>query len=1762
MSVRRAPPGAQISSGRIRVDAARAIAKLREYRLADPNAWILEAVRAAVGSGATRIALDADADDIRLVWAGPAWPAEVLPELFDELVSPEASRDVYPRRLLAGAVNSALGLEPAWVDVIAVSGGAASRVRFTPATVTPGEDGAAPLRDLDVESVAVPDGASDPGMHVQLRRRVGLEMFGRFLTGGEPPELALARWACRDIAVPMRIGGSEVGRAVHRDDLVRVPLGEGLDGFVALAHPGLLRGTPPVPAMDVAELGVRVVRERWTPSSLETAWGQNRATLPVRLVIDGARMPTNASRSQVRAEDHPVAAALRRGDEQVTALLEEIATRLGTLAKDVDRTETFADPSAELSILRAAALAVLAPAIAGVDWNGDATALKGPLLTLAKLPLVRNAVGGWRAPAEYWRGPTYRGSEALPRELSPWIGTMAWIPAGDAAEVLLGGSRPDARDARRAIKSARRRLSARKEFLGRPAQEARVAPRAESRVRARLSAVLESAADAKAFAGLDGEVCVAHARGPGRLALHHEGRVLATAVLDTPVAVDAIVSGALLAPDERYRGVAVDSEFRRAERAVRVAAMRAIEALADDRARPGVEISAPRRAAGDDELLLIALSMAREDGIRVVDDSPLANADVFHAPDGVRHSLASLRRERVIAVANRADEVVPPAGRLLILATPAEHQLLAAMLAPETAVVPYGKRHAIAPLDPGLTLTRMIAGRTGMPALVRRDGALAGGVGFEPREGYSTLSKYHRGQSVELVMRDPAHLDCSIAIDCDTLVPSEDWSNVVDDGGIAQADLAGWERELLRATVRALLGDIPIDLVIPQRPIRLDDATGHALCRALGEGAPRELLGDELTARLRDAPILRVLGGDGPCSIDRLCAAFGDDLPAIDPDAAADATELDGWHPLVADDVVRAMVATVSGRKVVDATDQIVERRRAAARRRKLAEHRRRPTEAMELPAAHAPMTFDVNGVRGVIGIGDERRLEAVVLVEGRRFARIVSNPDLPLRAVVELPIESVDLERGEVGATANGNVLAAIRASAGPWLAHIAGGRAEMLADDLATRTLLAEWLRQNEDGHRAVRDALRAARAWPTIQGGRASLAAAANGPTVPTAAWSGEWLTGDPADPLDGPVLAVPTGGDGDALRGVLDGIGPWPTDDVTALVRRLQVRRRVQSGKVPSPTVEGAPRELTRRLEELDVHHTLGAGEIALDDATGSQALLHFDGQYRAAIPIDVVPAVRIAIEAPDLVDEMAQPGGVAAAHREHLARQAQQLALALVTQVAIASDHGVAIPPWLRRRFASALLAQRLEPARVAALPLFMTMAGTWMTWNDVLSQESMFGDVWYLTGDAGAAPLDNRRRVLVLSESNAALASRFTGVTFVDGSRELTLDAQARRNLDRPPLPRLEVPAQVRGGGMAPVELVTTGSRRRGYVVPLRPAAISLRGLNACRGLVPFERMADPCAWPTFAVVEDPDLQGDRTWRRPAEDAVWKSLAEDVRATSEAAIRAWLSAPSDALVSELVETWHIDRESSLWDQSLVRGVVWIDPAAKLARAGGHVMVSTAHGDIEIDAPPDAPLWGRLYVAPEPRGLVDAVKTLCRARYDQMARAGGVWREPERAPEVDAQGVYTGGGTKRRRETGGYEGVGQMSSTLPPPRAEWLPEPRPKSEPPPEPAHWLQPVVDKIRRRLDDAAPIGSTIKITIDRTRNAPAVALERDRIVLAGESELMRAVGGAHEERMTWADGAADAVAAHCMTLVNQERAPIDDSHERAALQYWLETP
>jgi len=227
-------PGRRIGKGHLRVDARRAVAKLREYQLPDPNQWILEAARGAVGLGALSLDVQGDTDDVWLRWHGPQLEDDDLIGLLDELVSPSPTLERRPLRLLATGINTALALHPRWVDVCRFGEEETVRARYTEKLFDVQEnDDASPA--IAIEKVDAPVGATELGGAVHVRRRPDLAMVGRYLAGDDCPEVRLFDQLSRDPVVPTTVRQTTYRRETSRGDLLRVPM-PGFDGFVALTN--------------------------------------------------------------------------------------------------------------------------------------------------------------------------------------------------------------------------------------------------------------------------------------------------------------------------------------------------------------------------------------------------------------------------------------------------------------------------------------------------------------------------------------------------------------------------------------------------------------------------------------------------------------------------------------------------------------------------------------------------------------------------------------------------------------------------------------------------------------------------------------------------------------------------------------------------------------------------------------------------------------------------------------------------------------------------------------------------------------------------------------------------------------------------------------------------------------------------------------------------------------------------------------------------------------------------------------------------------------------------------------------------------------------------------------------------------------------------------------------------------------------------------------------------------------------------------------
>ncbi|WP_437634301.1 hypothetical protein [Sorangium sp. So ce854] len=251
-----------VARGVIRVDARRAVQKLREHLLVDLDLYLLELVRAAAAGGATRIDIDHDADDVALTFDGEPLDAAVLTRLLDHVLNAAPDAAARRLRLLALGVNAALGLRPARVDLITTgrgpsgepAGATCTRVRFTPALLEAPAEAFAPAAGPACDEVPRPPGMPAAGMRIEVRRRLGWSVLRRAITGDTPPEIAHLAAATGDFPIPIALEGEPLRRALPGGApvaLVRVPFhvrGARRAALEVVAPPEAARGAAPASA--------------------------------------------------------------------------------------------------------------------------------------------------------------------------------------------------------------------------------------------------------------------------------------------------------------------------------------------------------------------------------------------------------------------------------------------------------------------------------------------------------------------------------------------------------------------------------------------------------------------------------------------------------------------------------------------------------------------------------------------------------------------------------------------------------------------------------------------------------------------------------------------------------------------------------------------------------------------------------------------------------------------------------------------------------------------------------------------------------------------------------------------------------------------------------------------------------------------------------------------------------------------------------------------------------------------------------------------------------------------------------------------------------------------------------------------------------------------------------------------------------------------------------------------------------------------------
>ena len=323
----------------------------------------------------------------------------------------------------------------------------------------------------------------------------------------------------------------------------------------------------------------------------------------------------------------------------------------------------------------------------------------------------------------------------------------------------------------------------------------------------------------------------------------------------------------------------------------------------------------------------------------------------------------------------------------------------------------------------------------------------------------------------------PAIMPCAISLDADAIVPDVLFRSVADAAGLRDRDFRDWEIALVRAVAACRARPGRAGAAWAPSSAGLDPT----ICRAIANTHPVDVLGPELIAQLDDLPAAPLLGEPMLRTLRELAGGVPSTIVYVPPGSLP----VDGFTAIVADEELALAIARLCNRGVHDGSGDLERRHRTARYERRLATHRAQPVRALELEGPH--VAFETPLAKGVLGVSPSAFV-IDVLVEGRPFRHAAGPDDLPLRAIVDvatgdagtletLPEETID------------KLLRMLRRGIPKLIVAIAEKMPELLGDPGPARTLVARWLERGKV-EKEIRDALAGARAFRTVQGGRASI------------------------------------------------------------------------------------------------------------------------------------------------------------------------------------------------------------------------------------------------------------------------------------------------------------------------------------------------------------------------------------------------------------------------------------------------------------------------------------------------------------------------------------------------------------------------------------------------------------------------------------------------------------------------------------------------
>ncbi len=1532
-----------VARGRIRVDARRALAKLREHLLVDLHLYATEIARTAIASKATMFDIDCDADDVILTFDGHSVSPNELPRLLDHVLGDGQTTDRSLRGLALG-INAALGLGPSFVDIYVRQSEheKVARIRFVP-SVLESEESALPR----IEWVNVPKGMPEQGMRVHVRRRLGMQFLKRAATRELPREVMFLADSLHSAPLKLTFQGNSFSLSPRARALLRVPFQE------RELRRGVLEilATPAGSAVEWLELGVTLLRKPFVAEPILPSTPHAQVELPIRVVIDANELPLNASRSALR-EDAPLPKNAEQGAREALILalrtLVALVTRKGKPLPNVEVVDGDAKKLED-------ALGAIVCVVAGAHRRG--TALSEQARELLDLPLLQNAVGAALTPYSLLLNHeggvfVYQGKDALDADLAPWLENVIWLRGKIAERMLVDFGVQDAKTLVAAALVARER----RRVLHARAAEDPVVPDDEGHIVKETFRIGEGP-----FQGLRGQVALG-AEGqrtgqrPTFVRIFIEGRHIDTLTIDRdklPAAMDAAIAwDGRLRPKFSYEGVVDDGYLRLAIFQLTRLSLVALGAYLD---RSVQEKRAPEERAQVLPLVRAAIGnyvvAAKMLAVESVPEEPAISAyssiwtrGVWTSANSNRLpvSLAELKtysdRTKAICFVAPGSAGTAPDDRPVVVVTNLEKEWLS-QLFPDATMVPYerGLQRPNASSPPGSSLDLLHSAQTGkhapgetLPAMTFdvRDGRGAISIGMEDR-----CLSLHAGVLLATGSTNRFVEPATIVLEHDATVPNPAWDGILWSKELAS--LVHVRNDFLEKIVGALEGNAEARQALRGFPVEPGPVFRSFLIEAVARFRTKEL-----GTRMEKLPLVYVLDEDGRPRLSTLA-----DIAARFPESKtipflreAPSFPTFEWQPLLLrhDREVAAMSRWAGSRVKSADTELATYYQRAQGELRKrafLQKPRMRMNDAGSLADPDVPVKVwqeqpkDTGSsvafvVAGLPRKGLELPLAVVEILYEERL--VCSRPllGLPVSVVARVALPSSEYLVDFADVTPAGLsqvesfVYSAACVLAADLISRVEGAESEAFFQD-RRRLLLVQQLFACSATNPSRSDilladfALRAASFfWPTAQGEWRPYSDLTPGGKKLYYSTSRYTFWEKPvrgSSELDAPILYLPPSTEGSLMREILSAMG-HEMMDVSSAVYALQSRRKPGSGH-GGPTLSGTPVHSALRASLSSIGLEL-EGELELTD--GSDIRVDVETLHGTIVPLDVTAPV--SFRAVVRVDDVELDP-------DEKKRIAEKLAKGAVKHIESLGMRLDELPPFIRSTLRNVVIKNarkgRNLSKRRQSFEVFSDISGQYHNIASLIeSGDSPYPYVTFVP----TQPMARRARSpLCLSSDDAFALSHFFAVDDVTERLRRELAAEERKRAAPVTFIGLATTQRLECLDIVPFE----GDVVEGEIGLLAPENLDKRGIYVHKNRRSLCKLGDAADWPVLAVINDDSIPENKTFDGIKGNGAKDKLRQAIRARADAAISKWCVVPDHVLGGRKV------RKRLLGDAVVVIGALWL-----------------------------------------------------------------------------------------------------------------------------------------------------------------------------------------------------------------------------------------